>query len=259
VTETPPRPFAISENIYGHLKRLRWIISHLRKDDAIVELGCGTGYMITLPLARLGYRVIGVDLDEPSIAYGRELFRQAGLDPSYLHAGDLADLDVAADVIIASEVLEHVHDDDLGRALRIVRSKLKPGGRLLVTVPNGYGWFEIESPLWFKLGIGKLLEWLQIVRATCVAKRLLFGRHLHRGPVSTLSTSPHVQRFTYRSIQDLLSRQGFRIEAVTGSVLFAGPFSDLFFTGIRPIMRLNCRLGDRFPRLAAAFFVSCRK
>ena len=259
MTETPPRPFAISENTYGHLKRLRWIISHLRKDDVIVELGCGTGYMVTLPLVRLAYRVSGVDLDEPSIAYGRNLFRQAGLDTSCLCACDLADLDVAPDVIIASEVLEHVGDDKLGPTLQTMRGKLKPGGRLLVTVPNGYGWFEIESLLWFKLRLGYLIESLHIGRAVRRAKRILLGRDVHDEPLSTLSASPHVQRFTYRSIQELLAREGFRIEETTGSVLCAGPFSNLFLSGIGPIMRLNCRLGELFPCVAAAFFVSCSK
>jgi len=139
----------IAENIYGHRKRLEWIISHLDRSNTVVELGCGTGYMISLQLAQLGYRVIGVDLDEPSIRYGREQFRQAGQDPSCLRAGDLADIDVTADVIVASEVLEHLHDEELGPTLRTIRAKLKPGGRLLVTVPNGYGWFELESRLWF--------------------------------------------------------------------------------------------------------------
>jgi len=38
---------------------------------------------------------------------------------------------VTADVIVASEVLEHLHDEALGPTLRTIRSKLKPGGLLL--------------------------------------------------------------------------------------------------------------------------------
>lgn len=255
----PSAVLTTGENIYGHLKRLGWIISHLKDDDVIVELGCGTGYMITLPLVQRGYRVRGVDLDEPSIVSGRELFREAGEDPNCLHLGDLADLDVTADVIVASEVFEHLHGEELGPLLRTIRAKLKPGGQLLVTVPNGYGWFEMESPLWFKTGLGRLLERLRIVDTIARLKRRALGRDVHAEPLSTLSTSPHVQRFTYWSIQRLLRAEGFAVEEVAGSVLFAGPFSNLFFTGIGPIMKLNCLLGDWLPWIATAFFVRCRK
>ena len=53
-----------------------------------------------------------------------------------------------------SEVLEHLHDDELDALLGEVRSRLAPGGRLLVTVPNGYGWFEMEHFFWWRLGWG---------------------------------------------------------------------------------------------------------
>jgi len=41
----------VPENEYGQAKRLKWIESNTQKQDTIIELGCGTGYMITLPMA----------------------------------------------------------------------------------------------------------------------------------------------------------------------------------------------------------------
>ena len=96
----------IHENIYGHSKRLRWIVSHLDREDTIVELGCGTGTMITLPLVKMGYTVYGLDLDQKSIQFGQELFGKEGLDPSNLMNLDISNLKITSDVIIASEVLE---------------------------------------------------------------------------------------------------------------------------------------------------------
>jgi hypothetical protein len=52
--------------------------------------------------------------------------------------------------------------------------------------------------------------------------------------------------------------QGFEVINITGSVLFAGPFSNMLFTGVTSIMRLNCALGRLFPRIASGFYIACR-
>ena len=246
------------ENIYGHVKRLHWIVGQVHEGATLVELGCGTGYMISRPLAKLGFEMHGVELDEESIAYGKEVFRQEGLNPDVLKAIDLAELDVTADAIIASEVLEHIPDEDIESTFASIRQKLKPNGKLLVTVPNGYGWFELESFLWFKLGLGTLLTTLKIVAAIVQIKRVLFRCETDYPHPSTLADSPHVRFFSFRSIQEFLRRQGFEVTSITGSALFAGPFSNLKFTGIKPIMKLNCKLGTWFPRRAAGYFIACR-
>lgn len=246
------------ENIYGHTKRVRWILEQVRPGATLIELGCGTGYMITRPLLRLGYDAYGVDLDRRSVEYGQGVLRDEGLDPERLRPVDLADLDVQADAVIASEILEHVPDRHLPALFEAIRARLKPDGQLLVTVPNGRGWFELESFLWFKAGIGTLLRRLGIVRLIVVLKRRVFGAETDYPHPSTLADSPHVRFFTFASIQRLLREQGFEITAATGSVLFAGPFSNLKFTGIGPVMNVNARLGRRLPSLAAGFYVACR-
>jgi len=248
----------MKENIYGHSKRLKWIVSQLEKPESIVEFGCGTGYMITRPLNMMGYDVIGIDLDSASIEYGREIFQLEGIDGNGLQNCDLRDLNFMPDAIIASEVLEHIPDEQLSDVLQIIRTKMNPEGSLLVTVPNGYGWFEMESFLWFKTGIGFLLSKSGVVRGVNLLKRLLFGKDIEPKYSSSVADSPHVQRFTYHSIQNLLIQEGFEIVSITGSVLFSGPFSNMFFTGINAIMNLNCRLGDMLPKFSAGFYCHCR-
>ncbi len=248
----------LKENIYGHLKRLEWIISHLRKEDTIVELGCGTGTMITLPLLKLGYQIMGVDPDQKSISFGKNLFRRQGIDPKNLRAAYLPPLGMTPDVIIASEVIEHLSDEDLPRMLEGIRNVLRPGGKLLATVPNGNGWFEIEKWVWFRCGIGRLIRQSRLDGIQRKIKHTLLGAEPEDFTPSTLSASPHVQRFTFHSIQNLFSSYGFSIIDCLGSVLIAGPFSNLFFTGIRPMMRLNNFMGSNFPKFSAGFFVGCR-
>lgn len=250
----------MKENIYGHRKRLHWMLDNIRKDDIIIELGCGTGFMITLPLAKAGYTIVGVDRDLPSINYGKKLFFQESLNPEMLKAGELSDISLSPNVIIASEVLEHMDDENLEKTLNRVYEKLKPSGRFLVTVPNGFGGFEIENFLWLKTGNGRLFERLRIDRALQLFKMRALGSDTQeRRSPSSLSDSPHIQHFTYHSIQSLLNRHGFEVTHISGTVLFAGPFSNLLFTGIEPVMRLNCKLGNAYQKNASGFCVACIK
>ncbi|MFH1539290.1 MAG: class I SAM-dependent methyltransferase [bacterium] len=250
---------SISENIYGHAKRLEWIKSRVGKTDRILEVGCGTGYMICMPLLRAGYDVKGLDRDEKSIAYGREMLHKEGLDAERIVPAGISDLDWPADVIIVSEVLEHIPTPDLAFFLGEIREKLNPGGKLFVTVPNGRGWFEMESFFWSKLGLGRLVELLRIPKVIIGLKKIFLGSGFIYPYLSFLDGSPHIQRFTFGSIQRLLNGNGWRVKEITGSVLFAGPFSSLFFTGVKPVMKLNCLLGKWFPRIAAGFYLACER
>ncbi len=94
----------------------------------ILDVGCGTGTMLTY-LARFG-DAQGVDIDPEAIEYcharGLTKVSQSGAD-TLPFDNDTFDLVTALDVI------EHI-DDDLG-AMRETRRVLRPGGRLLMTVP----------------------------------------------------------------------------------------------------------------------------
>jgi len=140
-TSALPRTPLIPENVYGHSKRLEWIVGHLKKENAILELGCGTGSMITIPLAVQGYQVVGVDMDKQSIEFGRELLQAHGLSASIVRRQHMQDVRFTPDVLIASEVLEHLNNKELEKILFEIKNKLAHDGLLLATVPNGYGWF----------------------------------------------------------------------------------------------------------------------
>jgi hypothetical protein len=241
------------ENIYGHYARLVWLRDQLRPSDHAVELGCGTGYMITLPLRCWGYDVVGVDIDQQSISYGRKIMRQAGMSEDALECVDLADYSREITVVIASEVFEHMTDDVLDRAFAVVRARLPLDGRLLVTVPNGYSWFELESALWFRLRIGRLIEFLRLDAIVNLIKRMFIGEYRDAAYLSTVADSPHVQRFTLSGIRRRLEGAGFEVIDAGGSALICGPFSNLLFTGLRRVMAVNLALGRRWPALASDF------
>jgi SAM-dependent methyltransferase len=247
------------ENVYGHVKRLRWIRDRLRPTDVTIELGCGTGYMLTLPLRAWGYDVRGVDLDEASIAYGRDLLVAAGQPPDVLRAVDLRSVDGPLDVVIASEVLEHLEDATLAEALTVMHERLRPSGLLLVTVPNGYGWFELEALLWKRTPLGWLMRLGPMQGLIHRLRSRLTGAYVDATHPSTVADSPHVRRFTLRSLCNRLESAGFLVESTGGSVMFCGPLTHALLTGVEPFMRWNSRLGDRVPALASGFYVAARR
>jgi SAM-dependent methyltransferase len=99
-------------------------------DDArILEIGCGTGHNLPM-LGRFG-QVDGIEIDEEARAIASaRLGRPVGLAPLPELPGVA---DGSYDLVALLDVIEHVEDDEA--ALRSVARKLKPSGRILITVP----------------------------------------------------------------------------------------------------------------------------
>lgn len=96
-----------------------------------VEMGAGTGYMARLFLNR-GFRGTCHDLGQDSRRMMRSNLAAAG--DAIRVVDDITELPTAAfDYLFAFEVLEHI-EEDLD-TLRQWVCKLRPGGRLLVSVP----------------------------------------------------------------------------------------------------------------------------
>ena len=116
----------------GRRQVLAMLIERLARppaDGRILEVGCGTGHNFEM-LSQFG-EVDAVELDESvrAIAEGR-LGRQVMPDRlPELHGVP----DRAYDLIGAFDVIEHITDD--GAALQAIARKLRPGGRLIMTVP----------------------------------------------------------------------------------------------------------------------------
>jgi SAM-dependent methyltransferase len=225
----------------------------------IVEVGCGTGWMVTLPLRRRGFDIIGIDIDAESIEYGQRLFTASGLDPTLLSAARIEDLRGPYDAFVISEVLEHLPDVVGEDMLHAARQKLIPGGMLLVTVPNGRGWYELESFLWNRTPLGAVLQKTGIAPLIRRLRQPLASGPTRDRVPSTLSYSPHVQRFSFASIQHRIEAAGFEVIAARGSVLLCGPFTELLLTGSKVAQAINLRLGERFSQYASAFFIAAQR
>jgi SAM-dependent methyltransferase len=115
----------------------------IRAGTAVIDVGCGAGRH-AFEAYRRGADVVAFDQDAAelnNVDAILQAMKQAGEVPELARAetvkGDALDLpyaDGTFDCVIASEILEHVPEDD--RAIAELIRVLKPGGSLAVTVPR---------------------------------------------------------------------------------------------------------------------------
>lgn len=100
-----------------------------------LDVGCGDGRTSGLWLLGHGCSYLGVDISEPAVEEARALGLQAQVIDD---AASLPIPDGAYDVVVGVEVLEHLFLplDALTEMARVLR----PGGVLIVTVPNVAYW-----------------------------------------------------------------------------------------------------------------------
>lgn len=99
----------------------------------LLDIGCGTGAVLdffsTQGGKTKGFQVEGIDMSPAALEY----CHKKGLKVALGKAEVLVYADNTFDVIIASDVLEHIEDTD--SVLREISRVLKPGGIFVVTVP----------------------------------------------------------------------------------------------------------------------------
>lgn len=123
---------------------------------------------------------------------------------------------------------------------------------------DGLNWKAFCGILWNKTGIGWVLNKLYLTKAVYAFKERIFGMKFNKLS-STVAHSPHVRRFTLRSITQLMEKHGYRVDTKRGSVIFAGSFSGLIFGGVKPIQNLNMWLGKHLPSISSGFYLCTSK
>ncbi|MFH2054287.1 MAG: methyltransferase domain-containing protein [bacterium] len=112
----------------------------------LVDFGCGNGAQTAL-FVPLFDRVTGVDVEPAFLeAFRRRIDAEGWGDrvtAAALEGGRMPLPDGCADVVISFTVLEHVPDE--AAALAEMRRVLRPGGCLIISVPNRWWIFETHG------------------------------------------------------------------------------------------------------------------
>lgn len=235
------------ENVYGHRKRLEFIVKVFESSQPkhILDVGCGTGEYITRPIGALGYNILGIDVDSASIQKAKQQTLRNNIRFAHFAPSDFPK--ETFDVVICSEVLEHLHDPLA--LLKKIHRVLEHHGLLILTTPNGYGWFEFEKFLYDKLqlkyayqGIKWMLKKVG-VRRKHEPKTLIVPQEPH----TLKEDDVHLQHFTLRRLKSLFQRTGFSLIQQHGSTVFSGPFTgDLWHRSPR-FIHWNAKIADALP------------
>lgn len=240
------------ENLWGYRKRLRFVEHVLaeafpRRAAAllrVLDVGCGNGSELALPLAHRGFQVTGVDVDAPSVEHANQL--AADLPNARFLCLDVTELKTEPfDVVILSEVLEHVTEP---RALLTASVRhLAVDGVVIVTVPNGYGEFEIDSRVF------------RLFRLQRVVDRLA-----RSGREVTASTdnhaSGHIQFFTRGRLQRLFAECSLSVFREGAASFLAGPLVGHTLARSHRFIEWNSRVTDRLPlAFASGWYFALRR
>jgi 2-polyprenyl-6-hydroxyphenyl methylase/3-demethylubiquinone-9 3-methyltransferase len=159
----------------------------------VVDLGCGAGTQ-TLAWARGGHRARGVDISAPLIELARKRAAEVALAAEFIvgSATELPFADGSFDVVLASELLEHLADWQacLDEALRVLR----PGGVIYFSTTNRLCPIQQEFALpfysWYPASAKKYCE------------KLAVTTHKHWVQYATF---PAVHWFTFYQFRDYLN------------------------------------------------------
>jgi SAM-dependent methyltransferase len=162
----------------------KWLVPNMpaSRASSVLDVGCGRGYALRL-LRDLGYcDLSGIDIDAGQVDFARSKglgVERVGNSPDYLNARR-----ARYDVVLLMDLLEHLAAAEQATMLAAIRNALRPGGRLICTVPNA---------------------------ASPVAS---YMRHVDY---------THQTSFTLESLHFALSQSEFRVEWMGGAEFFFRP------------------------------------
>lgn len=199
----------------GHRMLVQAILDHTEPGDVVFEGGVSTGYLARR-LVEAGRRVDGVEIDPDAARLAATVCERVLV--ADLQTLDLDKLRPQYDAFLFGDTLEHLPDP--GDLLVRLHPRLRPQGRIVVSIPNVANW--------------------------SVRLALLTGRweYKERG----LLDRTHLRFFTKRTAVKLLEDAGYCVESVVAAV-------PVPFVTRGPLAALIHRVGNLWPALFAYTFV----
>jgi len=252
-----PRPELPAENVYGHRKKIAFILETVDRRQAtadrplrVLDFGCGSGttiaqYILAERFAEDGTSLQpieywGIDIHDESLEYARRHF-----STPTAHFEKEVPQGLIFDVIIYADVLEHL--DDPAAFLAEHHKQLASDGVMVASIPNGYGGFENERRL------DRWLHLTPIAKGVLNTYRRLRGRPRPPPPTVPFNLeSGHLVFFTKRLLLTTLSKANLRLGKFQHGTFVGADFSSATIFRLRPLLKLNAWLADFLPSWAVS-------
>lgn len=194
--------------------------------DPVLDLACGTGFL-TIPMARRGLALTGLDISTPMIEYAKQ--KAAGL-PIHWVVGDCRTFQLEQRfrlaVMTGNAFQEFLTSADQNALLSHVHRHLLPGGMWAFETrnPNHGSWLETitEEKFWhsFTNADGQKIEVFLTQHYDAVTQITHFATHEHwsENDIRQTRISRGRIRFTtHAQMVDLLKANGFQITQAYGN------------------------------------------
>jgi SAM-dependent methyltransferase len=204
-----------------------WVDLARRADGPVLELGCGTG-RLSLPVAKVAPRFVGIDRSASMLDHARRRLRRGRPGHATLVRGDIRSLPFRRRtrfplVMAPYGMLQSLlRDADLTATLAAAAGAVGAGGRFVIDlVPDLPRWDEYQRrvSLRGRTTGGRHLTLVESVRQDRRRRRTIFDQEFTVRKGSRREThrfSIAFRTLSVRQITDRLERAGFRIDAVLG-------------------------------------------
>lgn len=230
-----------------HLSRLEWLYDtidngHKNGTSAeVLDVGAGTGN-ITIPLGTIpNADILGIDLHQPTldIAIAANKLPNVRFKFEYLQDSPLK----GKEYIILTEVLEHI--GPYHEILEYLGKYSDKNMKLLITIPNGFGPFEIAmQPLYLmrKMGLNNFI----------LKVKALLGK---KEPYSQNYETPHVNFFTIGRLRRELKQYKLKITEIK-KAYFLAPIIETYlpFIPLKTIAKIDQKIANVLPSFLASGF-----
>lgn len=180
--------------------------------EKILDIGCGRGfYLKVLYSCFPKLKLYGLDLNQEYLNYAKRILAKKSVQLIKAEATNLPFGNNFFDRVIASEILEHLKDDQ--GAIKEIYRVLKPEGIALITVPNRnypFFWDPINWLLekFFNFHFPSNIWWLAGIWAD------------------------HQRLYDEKKLREKLKKAGFKVEKTWLATQFCFPFSHFLFYGL---------------------------
>lgn len=233
----------------------------------ILEIGCGAG-VLCLELAPQADTVMGIDVSQVALHFANRVKTHARVTNVAFFQGDAEHLPFANacfDVVICSEVLEHVLQPD--QALREIKRVLTPEGTVFLSTPCALSLSDLTMNI-----ARRFLPRLESEQNVQFDKKTYLAVQRNATETQALSTAWFVrvhERFQYTLLSALFRRSGFDVRQAVGTIVAFPPHYQVFYrlcpgwllAGIRLTEHLLNRIGlfQRCGAVTTCFWLQCHE